>query len=494
MVREVVSKHAVAARYAPGNTPEEQKLRNAILSTNNLRSEAGIAEMFAYDIGATTTDQIIVRHFYHERCEYLPEGRYIGVCGDEVLWDEPNPLPEGNPIVSICSAKYFGTQFGYPECSDLLAVQEMLDEMYTQTANNALRYGNQSLWAEDGVEVDMDKLSKGGGFFNYKTGQQPPQAIQWAEMPRITEYLLENLPELMNFMSGMNSVARGAPESNIESGTFAALMLNIAQKFVSATEQSLEQARNDIGNMLLSFLHANADTEFVGMVAGENQAPYLRCFKGTDFAGIQRVQVSTASPLMRTIPGRFEVLNAIKDIPDRRDKAAAYQMLNTGVSTAFSDPLMSEKLLIQWENEQLMKGIWVEPASIDDHVQHGEDHKSLANKLRTMPVTDNPQEMQQRQAALELVLQHTGVHAVTWATSDPIFCDMLKIPRPAMPANPFGTLPVQGMPSTGEPTGAPQNPAGDMTKPDGGQPKQPKAAEQPENAPAQEPANMAPAS
>ena len=496
MVREVVSKYAVAARYAAGNTPDDERKRNAILSTQNLRAEAGIAEMFAYDLGATTTDQVIVRHFYHERCEYLPEGRYVGVCGDEVLWDEPNPLPEGNPIVSICSARYFGTQFGYPECSDLLAVQEMIDELWTQFANNVTRYGNQSLWAEDGVEVDMKKLAEGGGFFNYKTGQKPPQAIQWAEIPRITEFGLTQLPELMNFMSGMNSVARGAPESNIESGAFAALMLNIAQKFVSATEQSLEQARNDVGNMLLAFLHANADTEFVGLVAGENQSPYLRVFKGTDFKGIQRVQVSTASPLSRTIPGRFELINAVKDIPDKREKAAAFTFLNTGVSSAFSDPLMSEKLLIQWENEQLMKGVWVEPSVIDDPVQHNEEHKALANKLRTMPPTDDPQEMQLRNTALQMVIQHMGKQSLTWALSDPIFCDTLKIPRPAMPANPYGSLPVQGMPSTGEPGGAPQNPAGagDMNKPDGGQPKQPKAAEPPDNAPSQEPANVPPAS
>jgi hypothetical protein len=490
MVRDVCSKYAVAARYG-ADDPEKYK---NILATNNLRAEAGIAEMFAYDVAATTTDQVIVRHWYHERCEYLPEGRYVGVCGDEVLWDEPNPLPQGNPVVSICSARYFGTQFGYPECSDLLAVQEMLDELWTQGANNILRYGNQSLWAEDGVEVDMKKLAEGGGFFNYKTGQQPPQAIQWAGMPPLWEKMTAELPELMNLMSGMNSVARGAPESNIESGAFAALMLNIAQKFVSSTEQSLEQARNDVGNMLLAFLHANADTEFVGLVAGENQAPYLRTFKGTEFGGIQRVQVSTASPLSRTIPGRFELISAIKDIPDKRDKAAAYQFLNTGSSTAFSDPLQSEKLLIQWENEQLMQGIWVEPASCDDPVQHNEEHKAMVNKLRTMPPTDDQQEMALREKGLQTLLAHMSKQALVWAMGDPIFMDSLKLPRPAMPANPFGTLPVQGMPETGSPGGAPQTPGADLTKPDGGLPKPAKSADPPQNAPQQESATAAPAS
>lgn len=472
MIREICSKYELAAKY-----PEHS---DEILAIDNIRSEAGIAEMFAYDVGATTSDQIIVRHFYHKACVAVPGGRYVGVAGDIPLWDLPCPLPEGLPIVSICSAKYFGTQFGYPECADLLAIQEMVDEVWTQGANNVLRYGNQSLWVEDGVEVDMKKLAMGGGFFNYKTGQKPPQTIQWAEMSRIWEKMTEALPELMNFISGMNSVARGQPEANITSGTFAALMLNIAQKFVSATEQSLDAARNDVGNMLLRFLHANADAEFVGVVAGANQAPYLRLFKGGDFSGIQRVQVTTSSPLMRTIPGRFEVFNAIKNSKNKQDRAAGYQLLTTGNPDAFTESDMASQILIQWENEQLSQGVWCEPSSSDDAVQHNLKHKAAYDRLRTMPQTEDQNEMKLRMTAQMMLQQHMAQHGLVWAGSDPIFCDSVQLPRPAQPWNPYGTLPVQGIsPETG-PAGTPSGPA--PMNPDGGTPGQPSAAQPPEEA------------
>jgi len=486
MVREIVSKLEHAAQYPDQSTE--------ILEIDNLRAEAGIAEMFAYDIGATTSDQIIVRHFYHKACPAVPNGRYVGVAGDVPLWDLPCPLPEGLPLVSICSAKYFATAFGYPESADLLSIQEMIDELYTQSANNVLRYGNQSLWAEDGVEVDMKALARGGGFFNYKTGQEPPKTIQWAQIPQATEYLLENLPNLMNFISGMNSVARGQPDANIQSGTFAALMLNIAQKFVSATEQSLDAARNDVGNMLLKFLQANADAEFVGVVAGANQAPYLRLFKGSDFGGIERVQVETSSPLMRTIPGRFEVFNAIKNITNKQERAAAYTMLVTGNSNAYTESDVASEILIQWENEQLSKGIWCEVAVSDDPVLHNLKHKASFDRLRAMPPTDDPKEIQLRITAQQMHQQHMAKHGLGWAMSDPIFCDSVQIPRPALPWNPYGTLPVQGIsPDTGA-QGAPQGQSSMPGAAGSGMPAQPDPAQPPDNANTANMDNMAAAS
>lgn len=462
MVREVISKHSVAARY-----PE---LADKILPINNLRSEAGIAEMFAYDMGAITTDQIIVRHFYHRKSPECPNGRYVGIAGEVILWDEPCPLPEGLPIYSVCSARYIGTLFGYPECSDLLALQEMIDECLTQAANNILRYGNQSLWAEDGVEVDMKSLARGGGFFNYKTGQKPPQTIQWAELPEATKYVLEFLLARMGEISGMNNTSRGMPDANIQSGTFAALMLNVAQKFVSATEQSLDALRNGVGNMLLQFLHANADTEFMATVSGANNQPYLKLFKGEEFSGIQRVQVSTTNALLRTIPGRFEVLKEIKDMT-KPDRSAAVQLLTTGDSSAFCEDDMSCMILIQRENELLSQGIYCLPAQSDDPILHNAKHKAAYDRLRSMEVDpEDVEAVQVRQAALMAFQQHMSGHALEWLQADPVMLDSLGIPRPALPMNPYGTTPIAGIDkATGNPAGMAAPPqAGPPAPPDGG--------------------------
>lgn len=437
IVREKRNKWELAALY-----PEQ---RQAILSASNLLSEMGVAEMFGYDLAGATDDVVIVRHFYHRDSGALPGGRYVGVVNGVALWDLPNPLPSGNPVKYVCTGRYFGTSFGYPEAADLLSMQEMIDELLTQGANNLMRFGNQSLWAEDGVEVDMRKIAEGGGFFSLKPQQSPPRTVEWAKMPDTGKWMLEFLIERMNDISGMNSVARGAPEANIQSGTFAALMLNIAQKYVSATEASNDDMRNEAANMLLDLVRANSEAPFLAEVAGANQAPYIKQFTKQDLSGVRRVQVATSSPLMRTIPGRLEVFTALQPL-SKEQRQAAYQLITTGNADAFVDLDQSCSLLIQYENEQLMKGMWCEPAMTDDPILHSEKHKSAYDRLRAM---ENPDPN-----ALAMLQEHISKHGMLWAGMDPIIAAMCGLPQPpVLPNSPMSVTNAVG--PEPQPAGAP---------------------------------------
>lgn len=427
IVREVASKFEIAARF-----PD---LAEKILGTSEtMRSEAGLAEMFGYTSAATTTDQIIVRHFYHQSCDAVPGGRYVGYVGNTVLWDVPCPLPEGMPVISVCSAKYFATTFGYPESTDLLGPQEMIDELLTAFANNALRFGRQSLYAEEGVDVDLPKIAQGGAFFRMKQGQKPPQVIDWGQMPESIKWGLEFLLERLNDISGMNATVRGAPSANITSGAFAALMVNVAQKFVSATEATVDFSRNATANMILQLTRANADGPFMVEVTGVNQEPYMRLMTTQDLSGIVRVLATTSNPLLRTIPGRFEMWGAIKDIVNPKERQAAIQLISTGNADGFTDDSLSTTLLIQWENEQLMKGLWCEPAASDHPGLHNEGHKAALDKIRTMPNVDP--------AIITNLQNHMSAHALVWAQNDATYCLTCNIPVPPE----IGIDPVTGLP------------------------------------------------
>lgn len=463
IVREVCSKHEIAARF-----PEKAAKIRAV---DNLRGDIGAAEMFGFDISGATNDQIIVRHFYHQACDAVPGGRYVGYAGDVVLWDVACPLPEGMPVISVCSAKYFATTFGYPESTDLLAPQEMIDEILTQWANNTLRFGRQSLFAEEGVEIDLEKLSRGGAFFRTKPGQKPPQVIDWAKMPESTKWGLEFLLARLNEISGMNATVRGDPGANITSGAFAALMVNVAQKFVSATEATLDFGRNATANMILQLVRANADTAFLVEVAGANQAPYLREFTAADFSGIKRVVANTANPLLRSIPGRMEMWNAIKDVQNPKDRQAVIQLMTTGNFDGFTDSDQSTYLLIQYENEKLMKGEWCEPAKSDHPALHNERHKAAYDKLRTQPNADPN--------ALLMLQEHMAKHALLWAGTDPTFALTVNIPRPPPQLGP------DGLPLPGSVPHAPQaaanaghEPSSGSRVPEHGQPDQPRLPKQ----------------
>ena len=498
-IREKASKFELMARY-----PEKAEAisRLALVRDN----EPGVSEMFQWDFTAVTDDTLLVKHFYHKACDAVPGGRYVGYVGDVVLWDDPCPIEDGLPVISICSARYFGTQMGYPEATDLLSVQEMIDELLSQGATNALKFGNQSLWGEDGIEFDQQAFMQGGAFFTLKQGQKPPQVIDWAPMPEFTKYMLEKLPEFMDLISGMNGVVRGQPDANITSGVFASLMQSIAEKFISATQASYDFALNEVGNVSLELVRANSDTRFAANVSGEANAPYMSYFTAKDLSGVKKVLIQRQSPVMNSIGGRFEVFEKTKDLP-KDQRQAAIQMLQTGDSSAWTENDDACLILIRKENEMLAKGQAPQVSKTDDHKLHGYKHCASLDRLRAQDPPQQQQALMQWQAAIKAHVDHLGQHAVTWSQTDPVFAAMLNLPQPPVPdpvggglvphpnlppPQPHPALPQSGPPGRGGPPGggptsmpkaAPQLPArpGIPGAPNGQQAPQPAAAAGPAN-------------
>lgn len=424
IIKEKVSKYELMALY-----PEQaEALKGASV---NLNSEPGAYALFNWDTASVTDDMVIVRHFYHENCKAVPGGRYVGYVGDIVLWDLPCPVPNGVPVTSVCSARYFDTSMGYPESADLFSVQEMIDELLSQSASNILRLGNQNLWGQEGMDFDMDKFMEGGAFFTTPDGE-PPKAIQYASLPEAVKYLLEYLPERMNEIIGSNSVMRGDPDSNISSGAFAALMQSIAEKFVSATQATFDFAVNATGNTQLDLVRANAVNGFAAEVSGESNVSYMKFFSQTSVAGIKRVLVNRQSPLMNSIPGRFDVFIQTKDLP-KDQRWAAVQMLKTGDDSAWTENDFSALILMRKENELLSKGQRVMVSQSDDPYLHGRSHAASLDRLRTQdPPPEGSQEFAQWQAAIQAHIEHINQHGIVWANTVPIFTQILGLPMPPM--------------------------------------------------------------
>jgi hypothetical protein len=495
LTREKTSKYELMARF-----PEKAvELERLTLTRDN---EPGMIELFQWDVQGSTDDVVAVKHFYHKNCTAVPGGRYVGYVNDVMLWDVPCPVSDGLPFATICSARYFDTNMGYPESSDLLSLQEMIDELLSQGATNILKFGNQNIWGEDGVEFDPQAFMEGGKYFTLKTGQKPPQVIQWAELPGAVQYLLEYLPQRMAEISGMNSVVRGEPDSNITSGVFASLMQSIAEKFVNSTQASYDAAVNSIGNITLELVRNNTDTRFAAQVSGEANIPYMKYFTASDFASIKRVLVQRQSPVFNSIGGRFEVFDKTVRLPPAQ-RRAAIQMLETGDSSAWMEDDTSCLILIRKENELLARGIPCTVSKTDDYREHVPKHRASLDRLRTQ---DQPQqgtpEFQQWNAAVQAHIKHISDHALTSAQTEPIFAQVCGLPPPPMPQmapdgsmrlGPHPGVPISPPQSQGAPGGPPAGPppkpgnAGPPQLPPGAANPQSAAGRQPQGAPASNP-------
>jgi hypothetical protein len=474
IVKVPVSKHELAAQY-----PE---LADEIMSIDNFNSDLD-RELFAFSADVATTDLVIVRHTYHKACPAVPNGRHTITLEQLNLEDNPSPIEDGMPVIPMCTMHYFGTSLGYPEVSDLVAQQEVLDDVTSQVVNNLMKFGNQSLWAEAGVDFDKDQIAEGGGFFTLGANQKPPAAIQWAAMPEIAKFLLEYMPGVMNQIAGLNATALGKPEGNVDSGQAMALMVNVAERYQHATQAAYDRMLYVAANQSLEFIRTNAENGYAIQVAGAGNLPYMHYFKQEQLQSVRRVQIVRANPLMATFPVRLEVFNATRDLP-KDQKRQAYEMLMTGDLTAITEDDDTQTFLIRYENEQLLEGGLVEAMVDDDHRIHNLSHRTTRDKLRAVPPSKDEVIEQKRIQAILTINQHMLQHAQLWLQLDPTLGASVGVP-PAQAA-PGGGMLEKLMPQGPAPKGkgggkgAPANDAPPHPKKD--VPQLPKPAQQPPEA------------
>lgn len=434
-VRERCSKWEIAANY-------KEHARD-IIKQSTLDKYA-VAELFGFDVDALTEDDCIVKHFYHPVCAALPEGRYVGYVGDVILWDRPAPVTEGTPITELCSGKFFGTAFGYADSWDLCSINEMIDQICSDTASNVATFGRQTIVVDEGTKYDVDLIALGHRVLTKNPAAEMPRAIEFAEMPESTRWFLEYLHKRHESISGLNSVARGDPGNNISSGQMAALFHSIAIEYQSGRQASLDAYRTRSANLKLDMIHLYADAPFVAEIAGVDERPYLQEFTKDDLAGVRRVMVETANPLLRNPAGRLQVFEQIKDLPPE-ERGPAIELITTGQSKAFTRQSRTAEMRIRWENEQLAQGVPVQVLVLDDPFKHVPAHYAEI-EARSAQLQEDPQ-------AMQAFLGHILEHQKSYMNLDPMLASFMKIPPPP---------PIQGTPS-----GAMQEMMGSMGPPPG---------------------------
>lgn len=420
IIKEPISKWELAAKF-----PEHEK---DILGGSTLDRTMGDMEMFGWSLAGTPKDIVILRHFYHRHSDAVPGGRWVGYCAGKLLWDVASPISQGLPIVDISTAQYVGTQIGYPQVTDLLSLQDAFTEVASQVITNTMRFGNQNLYVPKGSDYDRDAIARGGAFLEIPDSQNPPKAIEYASMSPAAKYILDMCPKLMSDISGLNSTVRGQPESNISSGVFAALMVNIAESFQSPTQLIYDQAITKLGNMSLELIRNNADNGFIAEVAGAANQAYMRHFTADSFSGVHKVQMVRKETIADSFPARMEIVNAVIRLP-RDIQMKAFTMLLTGNTDALVEDDHSQSILINYENEQMLNGEIPEPLITDNHKLHAPSHRASLDRLRAQP---KPQpgspEALRMEMAIKAHLAHLSLHGQQWASGDAVMGSMMGTP------------------------------------------------------------------
>lgn len=361
----------------------------------SIDSEMGDDALFAWGgMRTVSSDTVVLRQYFCRNSKAVPGGRWAGYVRDVPLWgvDEivPCPLDYTLPVKPMIGPNYFGTGFGYPESSDLLSLQTVINEVISMCVTNIQKRGNSNAYKRDDVPIDAESWSKGGSLIDLPGGAEPPKWDEPPKMDSLSQYILEFCLNQARLMLGSNSVTEGNPDANITSGSFAVLLVNVAQKYANDMQEAYDRAVTEVANDALELTRKNAENGFWAEVGGIGNAPYASIIRAEQLQNLRRVTLQRSSPVLSTFPGRTEVFDRIVNLP-KPDRADAADMLCTSSMDSFTERDQSWKIRVRKENEQLLQGqnpvvtIW------DDHKLEGPEHRAQYDKLRTMdPPKDAP--------------------------------------------------------------------------------------------------------
>jgi hypothetical protein len=406
------------------------------------------------------TDDIPTYEFFHKRTEAMPDGRYLlFLSTDCVLLDTKLPYRQ-LPVFRIAPSNIMGTPYGYTNMFDILPLQEGLNSLYSTVMTNQNAFGVQNLWVPPGSNIQVSALP---GAMNVVESEIKPEALQLTQTAPEVFNFINMLVEASETLSGVNSVARGNPESSLKSGTALALVQSMALQFLSGIQNSYVKLIEDTGTAIINILKDFAKTPKIVALVGKNNRTFLKEFTGEEISAINNVVVDVGNPLSRSIAGRVQMAEQLLQMKAIKDPTQYFQVLNTGRLDAMYQGDMSELLLIQSENEKLMEGETPLVSPLDSHKSHILEHRA---------VLADP-ELRKDATLIKNTLDHIEMHLNALSETDPRLLQLIgETPLPPLAAAAQGNpsmVPVnQEQLSANEPPPGPGTPPG-MPNPNQGQ-------------------------
>lgn len=390
------------------------------------------------------TADIPVYEFFHKKDEILPEGRYTLYLDSSIILMDTNMPYDDLPIYRIAPADILGTPYGYTSMFDLLAIQDGVNSLYSTILTNQSTFGVQSIISPRGSDVSVNMLDGGMNWIEYNpmpntTSGGKPEALNLTATPGEIFNFLQMLEKSMETISGINSVARGNPESSLKSGTALALIQAQSLQFMSGLQSSYIRLIEDVGTGLINLLKQFATTPRVAAIVGVNNQTKIESFQGKDLSSINNIIVDVGNPLAQTTAGKVQMAEQMLQMfGDKLTPEQYFSVMNTGKLETLTGGVTNELMLIKDENEKLVSGgMDVNAVFTETHMTHIKEHR---NVLSDVAAKNNPE-------LIARVQTHIQDHINLLRTTDP---DLLAI-FGQQPLGPQGGSPVSPQNAASQP-------------------------------------------
>lgn len=374
IVHNKKNRYDLMASY-PNLADQIEKVRSDQSTASN-RTFADPSKIIAVtSFGVQESDDIPYMEFYHGVTDAMPFGRHtIFVNGDLCLFDGPLPYRE-IPVYRVAPKNIIGTPFGWTTTFDILALQELIDKLYTIVTTNIFANGIQNFWNPPGNTVTPYQLAGG---LNMLESPIRPELLQLLNTPAEVYNFINKVESVMETLSGISGINRGDLPTHDLSGSAMAFMASQAITFSSSLQSSANQLLESLGTGMVNILKDFAATPRIAIISGVQNRPLMKTYMGQDLEGINNVVCDATSALSKTTAGKISIADNLLATPGMIKTPQEYlTLIKTGNMEPMTRGPVMENFLIQQENEWLLQGKSPQVIRTDDHAQHIAEHKTL---------------------------------------------------------------------------------------------------------------------
>ncbi len=448
------------------------------------------------DYDSSTHDNAEVVTFIHYPTLRFPLGRMVRLLGpDCILEDRPLIGEHGDydetslPIHRLAADEMAGTPHAWTPFYDVLATQELLDGIDTGAATIVTSFATPVYAIEKNSDEKPDKLVLGMRPWRISPGGKKPELV---ERPQVSESLLNYRGVLSSDVDrafSVNDDATGQTDSKQKNAQAEALRASMAVQQVSSQSAETRAWLRKTEECRLKTLRKNAQGERLLRAIGESQRHLLdgsRFFTAKQIEPLDCVELEDSNPMEDTVQGRQTMLDYYGERGLIKSQEDVESVQRTGRLSKALDPIRKENMLIEQENEMLMRGEMPFAYPTQNHVLHMRQHCDVTYDVVTL---------EKRPEVLKAQKEHDREH---WflrfgcdRDTDPLYSPRMEFIAGRGP-DPGGPIPPPGA-QNGTPQPAPGAGPSQTPPPQPGHGSSTPAPQGPEAAAAVQPTNGAPA-
>lgn len=396
------------------------------------------------------SDEIETHLLIHDRTPAVPDGRYVLMVADKIVYDSTLPYKEF-PVYRMSPEDVVDGPLGYTSVNDILGMEEMTDGLHSIISSNQITLGGATLVGVKGNDFNISDIGKGLRYLEVQ-----PEFFDKLK----TLELVRTAPEIFQYVQmlgskkeqqvGVNSVVRGQPEGQLSGASGSALALIQAQaiSFNSGIQRAYFKLMSAVMTGCISILRSYADTPRVAAIVGKSKSMGLKQFKytGKDLNAISSIVYEQTNPVSQSIGGRLQMAQDLIKANMIKSPKQYITVLTTGNLDAMTEDDEADQLLILEENELLSDGKPAKAVITEMHADHIKSHMSVLSSV----------EAKQDANIVQLALSHIQEHIDLWTQASQTNPGLLFATGQQLIPMVQPQMPPQG--AGGPPPGAPQGP------------------------------------